>query len=147
MRLFSGHLWQPLGFKIGITLLNTFLSSFFIYYESNLVKKRLSYGALKIAQRVFNGRTICDVFDQSQGQFLLIFNVRYQNDVFDQCQRPFVIKSQETIKTDLSNIYIFLIYIYRFKQHIYVYIQLLSCVSALRISQLCLSNMGYLNCV
>ena len=58
-----------------------------------MVKKRLSYRALKIAQRVFNGRTICDVFDQSQGPFLLIFNVRDQNDVFDQCQGPFVIKT------------------------------------------------------
>ena len=64
-----------------------------IYYESNLVKKRLSYETLKIVQRVFNEMTIYDVFDQSQGPFLLIFNVRNQNDVFDQCQGPFVIKN------------------------------------------------------
>ena len=87
----TSHIWaifQPSPTTIGLpnkyNLVLHFPISILIFYGSNLIKKRLSYEALKIAQRVFNRRTICDVFDQSQGPFLLIFNVRDQNDAFDQ---------------------------------------------------------------
>ncbi|CAN6552642.1 unnamed protein product [Malus baccata var. baccata] len=52
-----------------------------IHYVSNLVKKQLSYEALKITQRVFNGMTKMMDGGQSQRPFLLIFNLRDQSDV------------------------------------------------------------------
>ena len=62
-----------------------------IYYGSNLVKKQLSYEALKIVQRVFNGRTKMKDGGQSQGPFLLIFNLRDQSDVLCKSHRPFLL--------------------------------------------------------
>ena len=83
----SGNHWLPNRYNLVLH----FPIFILIYYGSNLVKKRLSYEVLKIAQRVFNGMTKMMDDGQFQGPFLLIFNVRKQNGVFDQCQGPFMI--------------------------------------------------------
>ena len=97
--VFSGHLWLPLGFQIGIILFYTFLSSFWyimdrIWLRNNWVTKLWKLPKLPVKSSgtlngVFNGMTKIMDGGQSQRTFLLIFNFRDQSDVLCKSYRPF----------------------------------------------------------